>query len=253
MKALFSIVLLVAMASVPLSLSTPLSELQNGGSVQPSGIQPEKMTDRARRFKIAGLANPFPRPILTVWDAPASYDRLLADSGLVVLGAFVEEKSRLSGDLMAIETVCRFRVSQVVAGHFDWSNVKKSERILPGAVMKPLGDDELFVIRVGGKLDLFGVQMQDIETAFPLFKLGQQYILFLQPYDCPPQFAAHYGYPDVKVYKTSAGPHGVVVVNRARGSAFTAKPFINNPDLRTELEQRLQSDLTRFLRYLRKQ
>jgi len=208
---------------------------------------------RARYFRSLGIRKPKSQSILTVWEAPSSYDQLLAQADLVVLGKFQDQGCRLSGDRMHIETVYVFRVDQVISGKVNWAGVPVQNRILPEAETKALRNDEVFVIRIGGKLELFGVQMEEIETAFPAFKNNQTYILFLHIPSSFSQYPQYYGQPLLQAYETISGPHSIIKVDKARAGESGIETFVNNPLLRRELEAKFQSKLSRLLEYLKKE
>jgi hypothetical protein len=232
-------------------LLLPETVLQSG-AWQPD-LPQGTVLQRARRYRELGVTKLAARSILTVWEAPSSYDQLLAQSSLVVMGRFRDQKCRLSGDRMRIETVSVFRADQVISGQIDWSAVPMQSRVMPEAETRPLGENEIFIIRNGGTLELFGIMMEDIETAFPPFKNNQTYILFLH---IPPTFskyAQHYGQPLLKAYETIAGPHSVIKVNKAKAGESRIESLVNNPQLRSELQVKFQSKLSLFLEHLKKE
>jgi hypothetical protein len=232
-------------------LLLPKTELQLGA--WQTDLSQETIIQKARHYRDLGITTPAARPILTVWEAPSSYEQLLAQAELTVLGKFLDQKSRLSGDRMHIETVCIFRADQVISGQIDSAKVPAQARVLQEVAVGPLKDNEVFVIRLGGKLELFGVQMEEIETAFPAFKKNRMYILFLHT---PPSFSKYpkyYGQPSVKAYETIAGPHSIILVDKAREGESRIESLVNNPQLRTELQVKFQSKLSLFLQHIKKE
>jgi hypothetical protein len=210
----------------------------------------ETVPQRARQYRQRGITKPEARPILSIWESPVSYDPILAQAELVILGTVRDCKSRLSGDLMHIESVYVFRVDQVIKGKVDWRGVPIMSRVLPGAEMKPLNDNEVLVIRAGGEFPLFGVQMKDIETAYPEFEIGRRYVFFLQSHPDLAKYPGHYGSPALKVYGTVAGPHSVIIVDKAGSGESKIRTLVNNIELRRELESRYQSRLLLLIRHL---
>jgi hypothetical protein len=215
-------------------------------------VAKETIIQKARYFKNLEITKPIARSILTVWETPSSYDQLMTQARLVVLGRFRDQKCRLSGDRMHIETVCAFSADRVISGRIDWSGMPAQNRVLPEAEMQPLRDNEIFVIRLGGKLELFGVQMQENETAFPAFKNKQTYILFLH---VPPGFSenpGYYGQPQLNAYETINGPHSVMKVDKGMAGEPRIEPLVNNLQLRNEVEVKFHWKLSLFLEHFKK-
>jgi hypothetical protein len=216
-------------------------------------LSKETIVQRARYYKDAGITKPNARSILTIWETPSSYDQLMTQAGLVVLGKIKNYTCRLSSDRMHIETVYAFEAEKVISGQIDWSGVLLQTRKLPEVEMQPLRDNEIFVIRLGGKLELFGVQMEEIETAFPAFKNKQTYIFFLHIPSSFSKYPGYYGQPQLKVYETIAGPQSVIKVDKGKAGDLRIVPLVNNPQLRTELEVKFQSKLSLFLGHFKKE
>ena len=231
--------------------SLPVTELQLGAFQ--TDLSQETIVQRARYYRSLEIKKPAARSTLTVWKAPSSYDQLLTQASLVVLGQFLEQKSRLSGDQLHIETVCIFRIDRVIGGQIDWAGVPMQARVLPEVDMQPLKDNEIPVIRLGGKLELFGVQLEEIETAYAAFKNKQSYILFLHTPPVFSKYPEHYGRSLIKVYETIAGPHSVIKVAKPNAGDSRIETLVNNPQLRTELQTKFQSKLSLFLEHFKKE
>jgi hypothetical protein len=217
----------------------------------PEDIPKESLIQKARNYRSAGITKPKARSILTLWEAPSSYDQLLAQASLVVLGKFRDQKCRLTADQMHIETIYVFRVEQVIKGQMNWADVPREKRIMTDAEMQPPNNNEVFILRTGGILEVFGVRMQDIETAFPAFKSNQTYLLFLHTPAVVSKYPEYYGQPLLKVYEMISGPHSVIKVDKSKAAGSKIEPFVNNPQLRKELEEDFQSNLSLLLQHFK--
>ena len=218
-------------------------------------FEPGTLPRRAQELKKRGIKEERVE-IYTMWPVIVFDDfiDLMKTCDATVLATLVDRRYRLAGDASTLETVGKFRVDELLAGKLvgHGRGDIPAEQLPAGAKgMGPLRQKEILVLRPGGFLEIEGVMFRQGEIEYPPFRLGSQYLLFLEAQDPVPQYGNRYGNAKVSLYYPAGGPYGVLVVKEDSPQPVV-KPLTHWPKMEAMLEFRFGSRKDFFVDYLRR-
>jgi hypothetical protein len=201
----------------------------------------------AKSYRDKGVRNPEPIRIEVDWSLVSGFDEIISGSDLICLATLIDQRVRPSANLGSLfETVSKFRIDELLLGQTKFKEVPFAKRVLPDMLMTPLNDNEIFVVQIGGTMEIDGVLLREDVSLYPSLAPHFQYILFLSQVHADAEHSSYYGSLQDRVYETY-GPFGVVLLNRANK---TINPLAATDGMTKEIADMHLSHTADFLNYI---